>query len=95
MSKAPKHIGDSMQGLIRDLGFEKKLHQVRVVNLWPELVGEAIANVAQAERVSDGILYVKVKSMTWRTELSFQKSNIIKKIEQRFGKNVINDIRFF
>ncbi len=95
MSRAPKHIGESLKTLVRDLGFEKKLNQVRVVELWPEIVGDAIANVAQADRVSDGILYVKVKSMTWRTELSFQKSTIMQKIEQRLGRHVINDIRFF
>lgn len=95
MSRTPKHIGDALKVLIRDLGFEQKINQTRVVELWPEIVGDAIAKVAKAERVTNGILYVKVHSMTWRTELLFQKAHILQKIDARVGKQVINDIRFF
>ncbi len=95
MNKKPQHIGGALNAMFRDLGFDKKLDQVRAVEMWAEIVGENIAQVARAERVSDGILYVKVKSMTWRTELLFQKRKILEKIEERIGRKVINDIRFF
>ena len=95
MGKKPKHIGSALNLMIKDLGFEKRMNQVRVVELWAEIVGENIALIATAERVNDGLLYVKVKSMTWRTELLFQKKKIIERIEERVGKKVIKDIRFF
>ena len=95
MNRKPKHIGGTLDRMFKDLGFEKKLNQVRAVELWPEIVGEKIALITQAERVNDGILYVKVKSMTWRTELLFQKRKILEKIEERIGRRVIHDIRFF
>lgn len=95
MNKKPKHISGALNAMVRDLGFDKKLDQVRAVDMWAEIVGENIAQVARAERVSDGILYVKVKSMTWRTELLFQKRKILEKIEERIGRKVIHDIRFF
>ncbi len=95
MGKKPKHIGETLNNMFRDLGFEKKLDQVRAVELWPEIVGESIAQISAAERVHDGILYVKVNSMTWRTELLFQKQKILQRVEDRIGKRVINDIRFY
>lgn len=94
MGRAPKHIGASLRGVIKDLGFEKKLDQVRIIRVWPEIVGDNIANVAVAERVYEDILYVKVKSATWRTELLFQKRNILERINNKIGKNIIKDIRF-
>ena len=95
MGKQPKHIGSALEMMFKDLGFETKMEQVRSVELWPEIVGEKIAQISSAERVNDGILYVKVNSMTWRTELLFQKRKILQLFEARIGRRVINDIRFF
>jgi predicted nucleic acid-binding Zn ribbon protein len=94
MGRPPKHISESLRFLIKDLGFEKRIDQVKVINMWPDIVGENIAKISQAERVFEGILYVKVKSMTWRTELLFQKPKILERIAQKVGENVISDIRF-
>ncbi len=94
MGRAPKHIGASLRGVIKDLSMEKKLDQVRILRVWPEIVGDNIANIAVAERVYEDILYVKVKSATWRTELLFQKRNILDRIDAKVGKNIIKDIRF-
>lgn len=95
MPRTPKHIGESMRMLVRDLGIEAQIEKMRLLESWPELVGEKVAAVTQADRVDDGILYVKVSSMTWRTELLFQKPMILKKIGDRFGQNAIREIRFF
>jgi predicted nucleic acid-binding Zn ribbon protein len=95
MPRIPKHIGETLTLVIRDMGFENKLQQVRALELWPEIVGENIAKIAKADRVDEGILYIKVSSMTWRTELLFQKQSVLEKISTRLGKGVIKDIRFF
>lgn len=94
MGRPPKHIGEALRAAIKDLGFEKKLDQVRVVREWPHIVGENIARISQAERVYEDVLYVKVKSATWRTELLFQKRAIMQRIEEKIGANIIKDIRF-
>lgn len=95
MKSKPKFIGDTLQLLLQQIGIEHKINQYKVLDLWPELVGKKIADIANAERIRDKVLYVKVKSMTWRTELLFQKPHILKKIESKFGKNIVTDIRFY
>ena len=62
--------------------------------LWPEIVGERISLESKAQKVIDGVLFVKVESSTWRTELLLHKEKIIKKINKRIGKPVIAEIRF-
>lgn len=95
MPRTPKHIGESIQVLVRDLGIEAQMEKMRLLDSWAELVGDKVAAVSKADRVDHGILYVKVSSMTWRTELMFQKQIILKKIVDRFGQNVIREIRFY
>jgi len=95
MNNKPIVIGDTLKSLLQHIGIEQKINQCKVLDLWPEFVGEKIADITHAERIKDKILYVKVKSMTWRTEMLFQKPHILKKIENKFGKNIITDIRFY
>jgi predicted nucleic acid-binding Zn ribbon protein len=90
-----KRIGDSLETLFQQLGYEKKISQYHIINNWSEMVGKKIGNISTPIRVKDRVLFVKVKSTSWRTELLFQKHEILKRIEKEFGKNVIDDIRFF
>lgn len=95
MGRDPKSLGEAIESLFRELGFEKKVDQMRVLEIWPQIVGPTLTRIAQADRVDNGILYVKVAGMTWRTELLFQKPLILQKIAEKLGEGVINDIRFF
>ena len=94
MQKDPKPIGDSIHELLDNLGIAKKINQHQIKEQWPELVGPKVAAISKPERIMDNILYIRVQSMTWRTELIFQKHLILKKIEDKVGKGVIVDIRF-
>ncbi len=93
--KSAKSLGESIQSLLQSLGLKSRVDQYRVIDLWDEIVGEGIAKIAKADRVNDHVLYIKVKGMTWRTELVFQRREILRLISEKVGKNVITDIRFF
>lgn len=87
-------MAESLNGLFTQLGIQPKIKEQQVVASWQDIVGEQIANLTSADRVIDQVLYVKVKNMTWRTELLFHKSHILENIEKLVGKNIIKDIRF-
>ncbi|NOY57473.1 MAG: DUF721 domain-containing protein [Calditrichaeota bacterium] len=87
-------LGESLDGLIQQLGIGAKINQFRVIEKWSEIVGENISKVTKPERVVDKVLYIKVSSMSWRTELLFHKPGILEKIEETIGKDIILDIRF-
>ncbi len=93
--KTVKTLGESLHELLAQLGIEKRVNQFRVIELWPSIVGEKISKISRAERVDDEILYIKVATTGWRTELLFHKQKILKNIEEKVGKNVIKDIRFY
>jgi predicted nucleic acid-binding Zn ribbon protein len=80
--------------LARQLGIKKKLKQFSVITSWPQIVGEQVARATEAERIENGILFVKTATASWRTELTMRRMEILEKINAAAGSNIVKDIRF-
>ena len=51
-----------------------------VLEMWPGLVGEAIAAVTKARSLSVGTLFVEVRSSPWLMELEMMKAEILQRL---------------
>lgn len=80
--------------MLQRFGIDNAISQNNALNIWQEVVGDVVAQNAVADRVEHGVVIVKVSSATWRQELFFKKDDIIRKLNNKIGKNVIRDIRF-
>ena len=81
----------TIDAMLRKFGIDNAISQNNAINIWQEVVGEAVAKNAVADRVEHGVVIVKVSSPTWRQELFFQKDEIIKKLNNKIGKKVIRN----
>lgn len=90
----PESVAAIIQRLIDDLGLKKRYDQERIVQQWPEIVGETIARRAKATRIEHGKLYVNVDRPTWRNELILRKKDILKRINAAVKYDVVKDIIF-
>ncbi len=61
---------------------------------WKEIVGKRISEESIPISVSRGILKVRVSSSVWMNELQMMKPGLMERIEKRFGRGKIKDIRF-
>ena len=84
----------AIDSMLRKFGIDNAIAQNNALNIWNEIVGNTVAKNTEPDRVEHGVIIVKVSSPTWRQELYFQKKEIIQKINNKIGKNVIRDIRF-
>lgn len=50
--------------------------------------------IAQAVKVDRQILFLKVESAVWKSELNFQKEKVIEKINKHYKTQVIKSIKF-
>jgi predicted nucleic acid-binding Zn ribbon protein len=89
-----KSLGDAIEELVAQLGIKKKLHEQDAFVVWDEAVGERIAKVAIPMRILRGTLIVGVKSGVWRNELSMRKQEIIRRINELLGGEIVKDIKF-
>ena len=93
-SSSPKRIGDLIPALLEQLGLSRGIRDHQVLEQWPEIVGPKIAEVTVAERIRDGKLWVSVSHPAWRNELSFMKRELIDKVNQAIGEEIVRDIIF-
>lgn len=87
-------LGAVIDSLTNTLGIKSRLQEYEAVVQWEGIVGERIARMTTASRIVKGILFVKVKTSTWRNELNVRKKEIIEKINRGIGGEVVKDIKF-
>jgi predicted nucleic acid-binding Zn ribbon protein len=87
-------LGSAIDAMLKNLGIGGKVKEYEVVEVWPSVVGERIAQLTHIESVDQGTMIVRVAAAPWRTELMFRKKEILGKIQSAMNSDVIKDIRF-
>ncbi len=91
----PERVHQVLDRVLERSGLAGRLRQGRVVEAWPELVGEHIAGVTQAEVVtSNGVLIVSVKTSAWMSELALLEREILATINRATPINPILKIHW-
>jgi predicted nucleic acid-binding Zn ribbon protein len=86
---------DVLPKLMQRLGLRERLHETEVIDAWSRIVGDFIAAHSAPVALREGILYVRVLQPALHYELEqISKSEILRKLKQRFGGTTIRDIRF-
>jgi len=79
----PRPLGELLDRYLDREGLAKRVDLAGAVDRWPEVVGPKVAAVTRAEAVSpDGILWVRVTSSAWATELSLMAPRILPRLNQ-------------
>ena len=85
-------IGDIVKQFLVKYGKNEQFLEKRAVESWDKVVGPLIAKYTQKVSSKNGILTIKVLNSALRFELMGMKSEIIRKLNQEVGKEVIKDI---
>jgi len=84
-----------MPKLMQRLGLRERLRETEVIDAWSKIVGDFIAAHSAPVALREGILYVRVLQPALHYELEqISKSEILRKLKQRFGSKTIRDVRF-
>jgi predicted nucleic acid-binding Zn ribbon protein len=92
--KRPTLIAEALDRILKELGIEHKVKEEMALSCWSEIVGPYIARVSFAERVENGVLYVKVENPAWKHHLFMLRREIIKKINEHLKFDAIKEIVF-
>lgn len=92
--REPKGLGDVVEQLTAELGWESSLAQSELVENWGELAGEETAKHSTPVGIEGGTLTVQCASTAWATQLRLMRSEILAHIARRYPEAGIDGIRF-
>ena len=88
-------IGNLVRRYLRDEGLETPLNQYRLVSSWGDVMGRGIYTYTGDIFIKNQTLFVKITSSVLRQELTTGRQNIVKRLNDHVGAQVITDIRFY
>jgi predicted nucleic acid-binding Zn ribbon protein len=92
--KKPVHIGSFINEVLFSCRSEIENGIFEIWDIWENLVGEVIATDSKPAVFRKKILIVHVSDSAWIQQLQFLKKDIIKSINDYFGKRMVEDISF-
>ena len=85
-------LGDVIQDYLREIGWQQKLDEIKIIIEWDKVLGPTLSKYTDEVFIKNKQLHIRLKSATLRQELSYQKSEVIKQLNDSVGKEVITDI---
>ncbi len=79
---------------LRSQGLETPLLQKRLIEAWPTIAGEAIARYTTDVSIYNQTLFVSLRVPALRADLSMQRQEFVKRLNDYVGAQIITDIRF-
>ena len=89
----PLKVSDMMRVIIRQNGLETPLLQRRLVEAWDTVAGELIAKYTTEKYIRNQDLCVHIENPALRSEVSMMKTELIRKLNNAVGGQIIREIR--
>lgn len=87
-------LADVLRDYIRENNIGKKLKESDIVNSWEEVLGKTIAHYTRNVAIKNRILYVEISSAVVKNELFLIRGEIVKKLNEKAGEELIDKIVF-
>lgn len=94
VGRDPRGLGDTIDSLTIQLGWNSSLAQSELLESWAELAGEETAKHSSPAGIDEGILTVHCESTAWATQLRLMRVEIMTHIATRYPDAGIASIRF-
>ena len=86
---------DALLVFLREQGLETPLLEYRIIQAWPEVMGEVISRYTKQVFVRERKLQVQITSASLRQNLMMEHKRIAQKLNDYVGSFVITDVCFF
>jgi predicted nucleic acid-binding Zn ribbon protein len=85
----PQLLGDQVERMVAERGWELELRVRGVFARWPELVGAEIGAHCTPETFADGKLVVRTDSTAWATQLSLLAPALVRRLNEELGDGTV------
>ncbi len=89
---AELHINDAIKGFLQKSRLNNGIRAVQIEEIWETLMGKTIAKYTDKIQIIQQKLFIHTAVGPLKNELMFQKPQIIERINEAFGEQVINEV---
>ena len=90
----PRGIGDVLQNLTAELGWDSPIARAALLASWPQIVGPDTAAHSEPVGIEDGLLTVRCASTSWAVELKRMGARITTRIVELHPAAGVESVRF-
>ena len=88
-----KPIGQVIREHLQRLDESGKLSETIALTAVDDVLGKEFARLIKDRRIENGVLFLKTDSAALRSELFANRSQLMQKLNEKTGKDVIKDVR--
>ncbi|MBR2624010.1 MAG: DUF721 domain-containing protein [Paludibacteraceae bacterium] len=88
-----KPIGQVIREHLQRLDESGKLSETIALTAVDDVLGKEFASLIKDRRIENGMLFLKTDSAALRSELFANRSQLMQKLNEKTGKDVIKDVR--
>lgn len=85
-------LGEVIQRLLKAYGLEQKLNESRIYEVWPDVVGEAIAKRTKRLVIVNRVLFVYLNSSVGKVELLKIKDSLPQALNRMAGLDMVDEV---
>jgi predicted nucleic acid-binding Zn ribbon protein len=89
----PKLLGDQLDSLLVDRGWQVDVAVGSVMGRWPQIVGDEVAQHCTPVTFEAGVLTVRADSTAWMVQLQLLEASIMGRLEAETGKGTVTALR--
>ena len=86
------HIGDALKGFIRKSHLKNGIRAVQIEAVWETLMGKTISKYTDKIQIINKKLYINTSVGPLKNELQYQKPQIIARVNEAMGEELINEV---
>lgn len=85
-------LGDALKYFLNHSKLKGYMQAMQIEEVWEEIMGKTIAKYTDKIQIQGKTLYITTTMAPLKQELLYQKENIIKRVNEKLGENVIKDV---
>lgn len=85
-------LGDLVKAFLKKSGLEEKMEELDLAKDWEAIAGPMIARHTKSLVLKNGTLTISVTSAPLRHTLSFSKAELITRLNEAIGRELIREV---
>ncbi len=87
-----QNIREIIRAYLKESGLEKPLKERQLIQSWESLLGKSVARATTKIYIKDKKLFVYLRSSVIRNELFMLQEEILKKLNEAAGEELVKEI---